>query len=456
MAYWRPRMAGRLLVPIMGSRAERIGQAQSTTLQVLPVRPMWAHITRNDHNHADELEIACNWREAGVDPRLLDNAVVELYMANADDRGNWSPSRENCRFVGLTQRINSRRSGESPAQVVVPVVDYTSLFLEARPFGSVGVPEYGDTLTDAWRRVVSQTPGAGALADRIVLQGIDGNPRLGDAVAQRFRNLGRVPVRPNTDAWTVWQQCVGMLGLISYIELDQVIVTTATNYYSEQDPPVLTWGRNLTYWEESRESAQSGKGVGVTSFDCVTQRTLEAVYPPPDDPRVKKKTVQATPVAGNIPARHREERDWYVFDGIGEQEVLNSIVQRIYEETSRQELEGKCGTEAMATQTISGAEFDLLALKAGDSVQVAIDDRERQLLANIETPDAQRRYLVDRGMTEEVAALIVANLANLRSLSFVYLTSDVNIELEATSETARFAIDVGYINRIVINEELTA
>src|SRR5690606_25269097 len=154
---------------------------------------------------------------------------------------------------------------------------------------SSGVPDYSQRLDDAWKRIVSQTPGAQALADRLVLEGISDFPQLGKAVAARFRRLGKVPTRPDTDAWAGWQQCVGMLGLVSYVDRQNVIVTTATNLYTSENPPRLIWGRNILSIEEERDAALASKGVGITSFDPLTGTTLEALWPPVGDKRVKRK-----------------------------------------------------------------------------------------------------------------------------------------------------------------------
>ncbi|HEX7464458.1 MAG TPA: hypothetical protein VF382_06155 [Actinomycetota bacterium] len=443
-------MAATLSVPILGTRAQRIGQEASAEMVTLPVHPRRARLVSNDHNHADSLSLTLDWTEAGVDPRLLDDAVLTFYLANADDRGNWTPIASNCRFIGLARNIASHRSTGEAATVTLEADDYTNLFLKARPFGSRGIPDYSQTLEEAWRRIVSQTPGASALADRLVLRGLESSPKLGDAVGERFRKLAKVPANPQTDAWAVWQQCVGMLGLVSFVERDDVVVTTSTSLYTETDPPVLMWGLNLSDWDEERSSDLAGKGIGVMSYDPLTQRTIEAFYPPKGDRRAKRKIVSATPIGDQTPPDHTEHRDWYSFPGITDQAALDALSQRIYEERSRQELHGKATTSEWAVNTLTTQEpFELVGLRAGNCLQVTVDPRDRLLLASLGSPQEQRAYLVQRGYTPSVAELIVANLANLTGLSSIYFARTVTTELALEKDKGTFRVDVEYVNRIL-------
>jgi hypothetical protein len=446
MLFWRPRMAATLSVPILGTRAQRLQQERSDELLTLPVHPTRARLLANDHNNADELEITLDWTEAGVDPRLLDDAVVTFYMDVADDYGRWSPTEQNCRFIGLVRDVNAEREVGSPATVSILALDYTTLFLRAKPFGSSGVPELKSTLSEAWRKIVSQTPGAEILADRLVLRGVNGDPVLGEAVSDRFRKLASVPTHPETDAWAVWQQCCGMLGLISWIDKDECVVSTATNLYTEQDPPRLIWGRNLLRWHEERSVGPAGKDVGVTSFDPLTGTTLEAFWRPKGQATTKR--AKAAKVGGGQEATHEEKREWYPVPGVTSQAKLDEIAKRIHEERSRQELSGRAITAEWSAETFDGKTFDLVGLKAGDSVQVTVDAKDRQLLSSLDSPQAQREYLEQRGYTTQVAQLIVSNLENLATLSSVYITKTVATELEFSGDGGQFRVELEYINRI--------
>lgn len=460
MRIYRPRVFAALTVPVLGTRQERINQAASSSTIELPLRPHRVRLESNDHNEADRLSITCDWRQTGLDPRLLDDATIQLHIANADESDRWEPSRANCRFVGVMKEITASRRLEAPGVVDIECVDYTDFFLRAKPFGSSGIPRYEQTLREAWRTIVSQTPGAAVLGERLVFEGgtqglvIEGledpveSLALGVAVAERFRKLGQVPTKPETDAWAVWQQCVGMLGLISYIRGDECVVTTATNYYTEGDAPRFIWGQNIEEWTETRVCQVVDTGIGLTSFDPLTGRALEALWPPVGDTRVQKKRTSARKIQSEEQARLGEKREYYSLPGVTNLDVLTAIARRIFEERSRQELEGRVVTREMEIERESGAAFDLLALRAGDTVAVQVEPEHQQLLGSLPNDSAQVRMLTDRGYTEPVAELIVKNVAHFAELGAKFHVKQVATEVEYDSEGGRFSLEVSYVNRI--------
>ncbi len=287
-------MAAVLRVAQMGSPSDRATQATDDQLISFPVRVRRAWWESNDHKHADVLRMTAEWRSAGADPRLLSSATVQFYLGSADEHGDWTPGQGTLRFIGTLVRPR-RVARESEGFVAeLEFQDYTSFFLRAK-LPPEGIPDYSQSLDDAWARICDNTgyldPGGSskiistvsALRDRLTPVGQLAQgalPSLGKAAAPRFARLGaRVPVKPGADAWAAWQQCVGMCGLISFIRKDQCIVTLAQDYYSDQNPPRLVWGRNILEMSEARSADLAGKGVGVTSFEPLTNRTLEGFYP---------------------------------------------------------------------------------------------------------------------------------------------------------------------------------
>jgi hypothetical protein len=431
-------MYATLTVPYLGTRSQRIGQSGSSGAITLPLRPLQVDLERNDHNTADAMSLTVDWTDAGVDPRILDDGVLSFYLGQADDLGTWTPAAGDLRFVGMLKENDGMRQIDTPGRVTLQAVDYTTLFLSAKPFGSSGIPDYSQTLVEAWGRICSQTPGAEALAANITFLGVNPAVVLGNAVAERFARLGQVPTKADTDAWAVWQQCVGMLGLISYMSLDTCIVTTSTAYYTEEDPPVLIWGRNLLSWKENRNSSEARKGIGLTSFDPLTGTTLEAYYPPVGDERVRHKASQA------------EDREYLTYPGVTNQDALNDIAQRVWEERRRQELVGSIETAEMAVETNSGASFDLLNLGSGEAIKVQVDPESRQLLANLGTREKQWRHLVDRGYSRDAADLIVLNYAEFSQLEPVYHTKTVRISASVERDGGSFRVSVDYCNRLQV------
>lgn len=452
-AVYRPVWGAQLTVPIMGNAAQRQKLERSDEVLSFEVKPKAVRLERNDHMQADTCVLTLDWTTAGVDARMLDDATVEVHVANADETGYWLPSSATCRFCGVVKEVDSTRSKDSAAEVTLALVDYTDLFLKAKPFGSAGVPRFSQRIGEAWQTIVSQTPGAEIFSDpkRLVFEDVDPDLVIGQGVAERFRKIGFVQTKPDTDAWAVWQQCVGMLGLISYIDKDKCVVTTATNYYTEQDAPKFLWGRHIGEWHESRVSALARRGVGLTSFDPLTLRTLEAFWPPIGDDRVKRKRAKAKKIQSSDQIRPTEERDYFPYPGVSEYKALLEIAKRVWEERSRQELEGNISTPHMAIETEAGAMFDLLDLRAGDTVRVEMEPEMRVLMQTLDSDQERLDYLRRRGYSEDAASLIVANMSNFADLDARFLTKRVAIEAEVTSDGGKFGIEIDYVNRIQID-----
>jgi len=449
--YYRPRMACQLHVPVFGGGAE-----ETVTL---PIRVRRAELELNDHNHADTLSISAEWRDAGVDPRLLKNATCEFWMGDAGESGRFQTADENLRFLGVMQKPKRVAKEGSGFQVELEFHDYTAFFLDQKPFPTAGVPIYSDTLADAWRQICDHTgpldeegkirSSVEILRDAIVFQGgARSDVALGSAVASRFGTFDRVPVKPQSDAWAVWQQCVGMMGLISFIDRDKCIVTTSTEYYTAATAPKMIWGKNILDAEETANAKFSDKGVALTSFDPVSGTTYEAFYPPPGDDRIVRKRVAAGKKRTKAPAFPSERYDFYEYHGVTDLDRLFEIAQRVWDERSKQELEGKIRTSEMFVDGVDGASIDLLSLRSGDAVRVEIDAHDRETLASLGSEDKARDYLMARGYTPEAATLIIANMGRVAKLDATFHATKVRIALEADGDSGKFDVDISYHNKI--------
>lgn len=452
MTTYRPRMTGYLTVPTAGKRAQKIALEGTADPGIqIPLKVRRSENERNDHNHADSCRVDVDWKNAGIDPRLIRNATLSFYLDEADTFGNWEPKERNCRFIGMVNECTRNLSSDDPHMMSISALDYTTLFLRAKPFGSSGIPDYSQTLDDAWRRIVSQTPGAGVLADRLVLRGLNSFPKLGDAVAKRFKKLGKVPVKQNTDAWAVWQQCVGMMALISFIDRDQCIVTTSTTYYTGEDPPKLIWGKNIKSMSETRDVVNFRKGILLSSFDPDTGSVLEARFPPKEDKRLARKQVMSHKIGeANPKTEIVKEWDPFPYPGVTNKAKLLEIAENAYHERKRQELQGTLTTYEMETRTEDDVRFDLVNLQAGENIKIAFNEDERAVLAGLPTEGERIRHLVRQGYSSEAAQVISQNMNDLALLNQQFYVKRVMTRMSTETEGGDFMIEISYANRILI------
>lgn len=449
-------MACQLHVPIFG------GTKDDTV--TLPIRPRRVNLEYNDHNHADTASISAEWRDVGVDPRFLKSATCEIWVGNADEYGVFTPSDRNLRFIGVMTRPRRSAKDGSGFQVELEFHDYTDLFLRQKPFPTRGLPAFSDDIFGAWQKICDHTgpldedgeilSSVEVLRNRLEFRGgVDPGTVLGSAVASRFAKLSSVPAKDKSDAWAVWQQCVGMLGLISYIDRDRCIITTSTEHFAPEDAAKLVWGKNILDAEEEANAHFSDKGVAITSFDPLSGRTLEAFWPPPNDKRIRRKRVAAGKKKAKPPVFESERYDFYEYHGVTDLDRLLTIAQRVWDERSRQELEGKLLTAEMFVDSVSMDSVDLLDLRAGDNVRVQIDPTDQETLASLGSPSRQTDYLLARGYTEPVAKLIVRNMKSSNVLDMTFHATRVNCSLEADGDGGKFEVAIQYHNRIKIQPE---
>lgn len=455
MPVYRPRAICQLYVAPSGDRSTTVDSSTE-----LPIRPRQVSIEYNDHNHADTASVHVDWRDAGVDPRIINNAIIYIYIGDGDD---FVPNDSTLRFVGVMTRPKRVAQEGSGFHVELEFHDYTELFLSQKPFPTKGLPSMTDTLLSAWQKICDYTgpldndgedpsdilSSVEALRDQLKFRGgVDPNLVLGKAVASRFAKLTSVPAKPNTDAWAVWQQCVGMLGLISFIDRDSCIVTTTTEHFDSDDAPKLIWGQNILEVEEETNAKFSDKGVALTSFDPLTGTTLEAFYPHPNDKRIRRKKVAAGKKKAKPPVFESERYDFFEYHGITDLDKLESIAQAAYEARSIQELGGQLRTCEMFVDTVSKRSFDLLSLRAGDNIRVEIDPLDNETIRAMGSTSQQIEYLVARGYTIDVAKLIIGNMKTLAKMDPTFHATRVGITLSSDGDSGKFEVAISFQNRI--------
>lgn len=439
-----PRAIVRLTVPVMGSIESRVTQAKSRRTITFDVVPKSVRVERTDFNSADACSISFNI-DQGVEPRLLSNALIGVCIGDMRTNvGSYAWRDSDVRFLGIATSCQ-RRMDEGSSTVELRALDFTTLFLKQRPLIPKYIPDYSQTLTQAWARVCDGVglydydrgevvSSVAILRERIEIRGLSTDPVLGDAVLARVRKMGKLQVQPGADAWSVWKACCDSLGLYTWIAGDRCIVSTAADYYSGPDPIRFRWGLNLKSLEEGRDlSGLNGKGIHLTSFDPLSGTTLESFFPPRESGIVVKKRLQASTKRlglDSLAPVQDYESHVYPHANVVTQDVLDLAAERIYEERSRQELEGTLQTDEMRALAASGAEADVLALAAGDAILVEIAKDVLDPMRLLQTTTARANYLIERGYDRELAQLIAEDAGFLSRLLPVFTVQKTVIDFD--------------------------
>lgn len=471
MPIWRPRWSVQIVVPNVGTSRERTLQELRDDTTTIDARAYKGRIEYNNHNEADTCEVTCSYDDAGVDPRFMRNCELYVYLANANDYGEWSPSVDNLRFVGIATDVKRSLKNEAKT-VTIKAHDYTALFLTHQGYPSTGLPLYSDTLTSAWERICDHTgyyelpsekfpkgrivSTVQVLKSRIVFQGVDPATPIGKAVSKRLQNLGALQVAHNADAWGVWQTVVGSLGLLSFIDRDHCVVTTAGDFYTSEDPPRFIYGVNIEEIEENRDQhAIAGKNVALFAYNPLTGQTLEAYYPPtglvtPKGRGGKHKKLAASALGPGVAIKAEDYETFHYPYPVTDQAMLDFCAKRVWEERARQELKGTLKTVKMSVDTLAHRPFDLLSLRAGARVRVEIDNEALTLIQAIPTIGGRIAALQDRGYSAQMATYMAKNLSAISSVTPEFQVHSNVIDFDASTEgTGHFSVDVSFLNRIL-------
>lgn len=498
MSIYRPRAAAVLYVPNVGTASERVQQEnetnadlrdltdpthqvasrnpQDTTNDVtrLQVKIHHVRLVSNSHNEADECEFTGSYDDMGTDPRFLNSVECYVYLGDGDAKGFFTPSSDNLRFVGIGTVVTRTLNDSVGKQIHIRALDYTTLFLNAKQYPPSGIPKLSMTLGDAWNlvcdstgyydldreQVVStvqrlKTNGKNDATDRLQFIGDAANLRdqtLGSAVSSRIAKLGNLQViPPNADAWAVWQTAVGSLGLISFIRGDRCIVTTATDYYTADDPPRFIWGKNIRTLEETRDvQAMSKKNIHIQSLNPLTMKTIEAFWPPLSLVKQSKK-VGASSNGSPISVK---AQDYETFDcpmPITDQAALTAFAERVWLERGRQELAGQLETGEMFTDTLNEKSFDLLKLQSGDRIRVEIDRDALTIIQRLSDIGQRIAALKLRGYSDDMAAFLAKNLDSITKVTPEFQVHSVETTLETASPPGSYTVVVHYLNRIDVS-----
>jgi len=471
---------------------DRIAAQTNENAIVLDVRPTKVRLTSNSINEADECELTIPYDQVGMDPRYMRDCEVAVYLADADPSQNFSGSFANQRFLGMAKDV-SRVFNETEKTVTIKAQDYTCLFLEMKNYPKSQIPALSLTLPQAWALICNNTgyvniPTDGSkpfvtssvpnLIDKIEYWDDDGNVvplseskissvTLGSAMSKRAARLGKVQLHHEADAWALWKSCCDQMGLITFIRMDRCVVTTATDFYTKDDPPVFIYGLNVKTLKESHDlGSLSSKLVCVRSYDPLLGTSLEALFPQEGSslaakrPRLGASAKKATKVLST--------QEYECFDlpfAVTDQNTLNSIAERIWYERVRQELSGTLTTVDMTVPTVSTSGvssgqvnkavrvFDMLQLQSGDAIQIVIERNALDAIQAALTPSQRARLLTNMGYEDDMVQYISNNTTGIDTLPGQFLVHNVTTDIDfGTGDSeGTFSIEVNFVNRIDIS-----
>lgn len=193
--------------------------------------------------------------------------------------------------------------------------------------------------------------------------------------------------------WDVIQDIVRRAGLIAYIELSKLVLSTPRNLYDKNRAVKFVYGKNLMNLEFSRKiGRRRGFNLIVRSLNLSTKEVLEAKIPLQAtqewsdatgiaNVEVKLKKIKAD---GTAETAEKEEvapyMSFLVADVTSEDQLIK-VGEGLYEEIGRQEIEGNMTTAEMASADGMLKEFNLLHLRNGTPLQIYMNQGDLSALS---------------------------------------------------------------------------
>lgn len=457
---YQARCAARLTVPTFLSidRDVTLNGSETVTVELKPLSFRWV---RNNYLTADELELTAVYKDIQVDPRILQYANIEFYLADTYPTGILKKTRENLRFAGTVYRTKMISPEADGWRVEFRAYDYRFNFINMPVTTPELFPTANETLEQAYVRI-QQHVGFHDVEGEVITSSVsnipvefrgnaDPNKTLGGAVDSIFTILGANMIHKHSktawDVWTVLCQAAG--GYITFMDVDKVVVQDVESYYADEVAANFEWGSNILSCEMDADSANNTKGLVLRSFNPIAGTYLESFWPPIHSIyRAKKRRVAAQDkIAKSVTDYEVVDCSW-----VQTQDQLDALAHVAYLERQRENLRGKLTTHEMQVENILGEPFDLLNLRAGDAIRVAVGRNDQEQLILFDGFSARKQYLLTRGYSDEMATLIARSTDGLRNLSAEYHVSSVAIGIDNIGgDDPKYSCDIEFHNIIQLH-----
>lgn len=416
----------------------------------LTVEVRRARVKINNYTQADEFELDIDYKVFPFDPRSIRSCAVVIHAENLEKAYEGStlkrivPSVENALCYGFVDD-ESISLDETTRTVSLKGRDLTSIFAD------VTWPRESLPLNKPLNLVIAQLIGRLKGAKDITVENRTGEVSL-PVLAKFYPDFGQLSGKRNARKketyWDVIQDIVGKSGFIAYMELDKLVLTKPRTLYEKSKAVKFIYGHNLKSLELKRNlGLQKGFNVRVRSFISTTKKIEEANIPQDSTKlpnRGQEVTVPKQTRKGDLIENAEETAPYLTFSvsNVASRAHLIEIGEQIFEEMSRQQIEGRFTTYEMEAPQGNAACFDLLKLRNGTAVSVEIGVDDLRQIQQLSTQAERYKYLLRRCYPAQIATIFAETMGAFST--FFYTRS---VDYEISSETG-LRVDVDFVNFI--------
>lgn len=425
----------------------------------------------NDYREADTFKAQIDYKSFPFDPRCIRSCKVSIYM---EDRKRifsgkkldlLEPSQDNVVFVGFADE-ESIIFDETSRTVSIEGRDQTSLFIDQKYLG----PPIALTkpVDDIIRDMVSSQESTKKIE---VINNTDGElPILANLAPDLSTTTSVLNGSKNGTYWDMIQEIVERAGLICYIDIDKLIITKPRNLYKKQNVKNFIYGKNLSKLEMKRKLGRhKGFNVLVRSVNVLDKTVIEAKIPF-DSKRSdlgggKEVTIIQLDKDGKKiePEKAAPYINFNVSD-ISNKDKLIEVGESIFEEMSRQQMEGSLSTKEMmipespyrndlkeekyipyASRYSIPVEFS--KIRNGSAIQIFIDQDDLEMVKTLSSIEQKKAYLIRQKFESQVAEALAESL---NRTSYVFYVKSVTFKID---NREGFSMDIEFINFIEVENQ---
>lgn len=441
----------------------------------LPVQAKSVRVEVNDYTEADTFDMVIDYKQFPFDPRTMRSVQVTIWMQDVSPgQEGIKPSRENLIYLGFADE-ESISFDENNREVRLSGRDYTSLLID---FTRLRI----DRLDAAGKVVGSRTapklsnPANGFLykpIDEVFRKLLAENRATRDLLVQTRLNRSPPLVLPadlnqlsNTSYWNIMSTIVARKALILFVEKDTIVIRDARNLYDTEDVVQLVYGRNIKNLEYGRMIGRQRDFNIRIRAPFPNQKGVLVKHLPRDAQSARFKRLfgvkgskgefvkqdykkQMIDVKGNPYFVDGDFIDHNVAN-IGSEKELIALGEKVYEEISRQQLEGSLTTMEMEFARFTGktrvqSSISFKDLTFGTAIELVIDQDDLTAIQGLSDKQQREQYLLRKGFPATVASAFATSLGRVKYR--FYLVS-YSIDLSESG----FQIDMGFINFIELPE----
>jgi hypothetical protein len=451
---------------ILNVRWEDFGTGDAVLQEVdkMPVLARTLSVEINDYTEADKFSATIDYNSFPFDPRCIRSLGVTICIE--DKKGVFvgnsldliEPNEENIVFLGFADE--SSISFDDDAQTIkIEGRDFTSLLIDAKRVNTSFIP-----LSKPIDKIIEGLLNEQEATKDIEIVNNSGEdlPVLSD-VAPDFNPVTAVKNQKRKETyWDIIQNIISRTALIAYIDRDKLIIDKPQNIYRKRNIKQFIYGGNIKNLSFSRKLGRlKDFNVKVLSLNMDSKKVLEAKIPEEaTDPNIAGPRV-------TIPQLDKDgkkieppkDADFITFriPEVTSKEELIKIGESIFEEMSRQQIEGSLKTFEMEIpeelDNISNGYKDTKPvsfnqIRNGSAINVLFSMDETQVINSSSSKAEKVKFLQRRGYPRDVAEAFASSLNRINTPFYV---KSVMFEL---SQEDGFTMDIDFINFIDIDNAL--